>query len=230
MTNNRYKTLYKTLNVIFWLIFALTMLFLTFAIISFSTVDRQDRNFFGFHFYCVESGSMRKSEKSKDESVFFNEGDLIFVKEIKDASTLKEGDVITFISLNADSYGEIITHKIRSCEYSTGGEFVGFITYGIYTGENDQTVVKPENVIGLYVGKLPFAGNVITFLRSGGGLVLTILLPCIMVLVFLSTKLGRNYATKEYENQIETLQNQVAKLKRINKKLKEIKTPKKDEK
>lgn len=53
---------------------------------------------------------------------------MILVKEV-DPSTLKEGDIITFMSQDTDSFGETITHKIRKLTTDAEGN-PGFITYG----------------------------------------------------------------------------------------------------
>ena len=55
--------------------------------------------------YIVNSDSMAATD--------FKAGSLILVKEV-DPSTLQEGDIITFMSQDTESFGETITHKIRT--------------------------------------------------------------------------------------------------------------------
>ena len=73
---------------------------------------------------------MSKSQISKDEPIFFNKDDLIFIKEVSDVSTIEVGDVITFVSYNTESKGKTVSHKVRSIKTSANGSILGFETYG----------------------------------------------------------------------------------------------------
>lgn len=80
----------------------------------------------------------------------FDAGDLVLVKEVKDYSTLKEGDIISYISQNTENYGEVVTHKIRRITTDVSGE-PGFITYGTTTivfGGLDADPVKRQEQYG----------------------------------------------------------------------------------
>ena len=72
-----------------WLVVLLAVSMMIFTVISVTTFNRNDRSLFGFKMYIVNSDSMAATD--------FNAGDLILVKEV-DPSTLKEGDIITFMS------------------------------------------------------------------------------------------------------------------------------------
>ena len=52
---------------------------------------------------------------------------------------LNEGDIISYLSLNPESYGEVVTHKIRTLTQDDKGA-PGFITYGTTTGEDGGAV------------------------------------------------------------------------------------------
>ena len=136
-------TIIKTTMV--WLIVALAVFMMVFTVISVTTFNRNDRDLFGYKAYIVNSDSMAATD--------FKAGDLIFVKEVNPA-TLVEGDIITFISQNSESFGEVITHKIRRLTTDAQGN-PGFITYGTTTGVDDTTVVTYMYVLGRY--EVPFS-------------------------------------------------------------------------
>ena len=142
-----------------WLLVALAVFMMIFTVISVTTFNRNDRDIFGYKAYIVNSDSMAKTD--------FDAGSLIFVKEV-DPSTLKEGDIITYISQNTESFGETITHKIRKVTTDAEGN-PGFITYGTTTGTDDDTVVTYPYILGKYELALPFVGHFFNFLKTPQG-------------------------------------------------------------
>ena len=58
-----------------------------FTVVSVNTFNRSDRSLFGYKAFIVLSDSMSKTD--------FDAGDLIFVKEVDDYATLKEGDIVS---------------------------------------------------------------------------------------------------------------------------------------
>ena len=117
------KTLSIIKNVFIWLIVILAVCMMIFTIVSVNTFDRNDRSLFGYKAFIVRTDSMSKTD--------FSAGDLILLKEV-DPSTLKEGDIIAYISQNPANYGETVTHKIRRLTTDANGD-PGFITYGTTT-------------------------------------------------------------------------------------------------
>lgn len=145
----------------------LSVLVVIFTVFSTIMFNKDDKELFGVKMYVVLSDSMQKTD--------FAAGDLIFVKKV-DPKTLKEGDIITFVSQSPKSLGETITHKIREKTTTDDGE-PGFITYGTTTGKNDDAVVTYEWIKGQYVGRLPWLGWVFSFLKTVPGYIVCILLP-----------------------------------------------------
>jgi hypothetical protein len=76
-----------------------------FTIISVSTFDRYDRDLFGYKAFIILTDSMKKTD--------FKAGDLVFIKEME-PDTLREGDIIAYVSQNSSNFGEIVTHKIAN--------------------------------------------------------------------------------------------------------------------
>lgn len=166
------KTWNTVKNIFVWMILIATIGMMVFTIFSVATFDRNDRDVFGYKFFIVQTDSMSATD--------FSAGDIIFVKET-DPSTLKEGDIISFISQNTNNYGEIVTHKIRSITTNENGD-AGFITYGTTTNTDDKTVVTYPYVLGKYKGRLPKVGMFFAFLKTTPGYILCILVPFLILI------------------------------------------------
>ena len=167
----------KALNIIktavVWLIVALAVFMMVFTVVSVTTFNRNDRDVFGYKAYIVNSDSMAATD--------FNAGDLIFVKEV-DCSTLQEGDIITFISQNSESFGETVTHKIRKLTRDASGK-PGFITYGTTTDTDDATVVTYPYVLGKYETHIPRVGTFFNFLKTPQGYIVCIFIPFMLLIL-----------------------------------------------
>ena len=175
-----------------WLVVALAVFMMIFTVISVTTFNRNDRNLFGYRAYIVNSDSMAATD--------FDAGDLIFVKEV-DPSTLQAGDIITYISQNSESFGEVITHKIRMRTTDAQGN-PGFITYGTTTGTDDTTVVTYPYVMGKYVSHLSGVGTFFNFLKTPQGYIVCIFVPFMLLIVYQGVnciRLFRRYKKEQTE-------------------------------
>lgn len=159
-------------KVLVWLVIIFTVFVTIFTIVSVNTVGRNDRDIFGYKAYIVLSDSMSKTD--------FEAGDLVLVKEVN-PTTLKEGDIISFISENPHNKGQVITHKIRSKTTDQYGN-PGFITYGTSTGMNDDAVVSYAYIQGKYCFTLPNVGTFFNFLRTVPGYICCILIPFLLII------------------------------------------------
>ncbi len=191
------KTYELILDLFMWLSLFLAVLLVVATIFATYSDKQNGKEIFGVKMFIVKSDSMSISSKSVNEKIHFNAGDVVLIKQVNDVYSFKAGDVISFISLNKDSYGQTVTHKIREVKYSTAGELIGYVTYGIHTGVNDQTLVQPENVVGVYVGKIPTIGYIFSFLKTPSGYFMSILIPCMLLIIFFSIKVGRVIGKKE---------------------------------
>ncbi len=186
----------KALNIIkttlVWLVVLAAVSMMIFTIISVNTFNRNDRDLFGFKMYIVNSDSMSKTD--------FDAGDLILVKEV-DPSTLKEGDIITFMSQDTDHFGETITHKIRKLTTDAEGN-PGFITYGTTTDTDDETIVTYPYVLGKYQGRIPKLGTFFNFLKTSTGYFVCIFIPFMLIIIYEGVKffnLFRRYRKEQTE-------------------------------
>ena len=144
-----------------------------FTIVSLTAADREDRSIFGFRAFIALSDSMSATD--------FDAGDLVLVKEV-DPATLKEGDIIAYISRSSASNGETTTHKIRRLTADEDGE-PGFITYGTTTDTDDEGIVTYGDVLGVYRGHIPKVGRFIAFIKTTGGFITCILVPLFLIVL-----------------------------------------------
>ena len=162
----------KSILVWIFVIFAVSMTI--FTVISVNTFNRNDRSILGYKAYIVNTDSMSKTD--------FKAGDLILVKET-DPSTLKEGDIITYMSQNSESFGETITHKIRKVTTDSRGN-PGFITYSTTTDQDDDTIVTYMYVLGKYEKTIPDIGTFFNFMKTPQGYILCIFVPFMLLIIY----------------------------------------------
>ena len=168
------KQKFKLFKTIFTLcVVAIAVVMVVFTIFSVTSLNKYDRNIFGWQFFIVTSDSMSKTD--------FSAGDIIFVKQISDPSTLKAGDIISFRSSSSDNYAGIVTHKIRYLTEDSEGN-PAFITYGTTTNINDIKPVLYEQILGQYQWKIPKLGYFFSFLKTPLGYVFCILTPFAILL------------------------------------------------
>ena len=186
------KTLNIVKNVLVWLVIAVAVLMMIFTVVSVSTFNRNDRSLFGYKMYIVNTDSMAATD--------FKAGSLILVKEV-DPKVLKEGDIITFLSQDTDSFGETITHKIRKLTVDAEGN-PGFITYGTTTDTDDETIVTYPYVLGKYEKQLPGVGVFFNFLKTTPGYFVCIFIPFMLIIIYEGVKffnLFRRYKQEQME-------------------------------
>lgn len=186
----------KVINIIkkilVWIVVIVAVSMMIFTIVSVSTFNRNDRHLFGYRAYIVLSDSMSKTD--------FDAGDLVLVKEV-DPSTLKEGDIISYISQNTENYGEVVTHKIRELVTDANGD-KGFITYGTTTDTNDETIVTYPFVLGKYQTHIPKVGTFFQFLKTPQGYFVCIFIPFMLLILYQGInviRLFRRYKKEQME-------------------------------
>ena len=186
----------KVMNIIkttlVWLVVLLAVSMMIFTVVSVTTFNRNDRDLFGYKMYIVNSDSMAATD--------FNAGSLILVKEV-DPATLKEGDIITFMSQDTNSFGETITHKIRKLTTDAEGN-PGFITYGTTTDTDDETIVTYPYVLGKYQSNIPGLGFFFNFLKTTPGYFVCIFIPFMLIIIYEGVKffnLFRRYKKEQME-------------------------------
>lgn len=183
--NGKLKSILNlVMKIVSWVLIGFTVLIMIFTIVSMATLNKNDRNLFGFKFLIVQSDSMSPSEKNADDDVHFRAGDIIIIKDVENAWALQPGDVISFTSFSEVSYMETVTHMIYEVKKDNNGKVVGYVTYGTNTGAIDEAVVEPEYILGKYTGKLPGVGHFFAFVKSTPGYIVCILVPFLLLILY----------------------------------------------
>ena len=186
------KVLKVLMNVFTWLLVATAVCMMVFTVVSVTTFDRNDRDLFGYKAFICRSDSMKATD--------FASGDLVFVKEVSPA-TIKVGDIISYRSEDADTFGENFTHKVRARTTNENGQPC-FITYGTKTGVDDELPVKYTQFQGLYKFDVPKLGTFFSFLKTTPGYFICIFLPFMLLILMqgLNTvKVFRKYKKEQIE-------------------------------
>ena len=193
----------RVLNIVFkvatWLLVAFTVFMMIFTIITVTTVDRNDRNILGVRFYIVQTDSKSLSENNSYFKVHFNAGDIIIIKDVEDTTAFRQGDIIAFMSTNSESYGETVTHMVRKVQKNDEGKVEGYVTFGTNTGTDDEALVEPEYILGVYSGKLPSIGSFFAFVKSIPGYVICILIPFLVLIIYNAVNIIRLLRKQKYE-------------------------------
>ena len=176
-----------------WLVVLLAVFMMIFTVLSVTTFNRNDRSLFGYKMYIVNTDSMAATD--------FAAGSLIMVKDV-DPSTLKEGDIITFLSQDSESFGETITHKIRKLTTDAEGNR-GFITYGTTTGVDDETIVTYPYVLGKYEKSVPGLGTFFNFMKTTQGYFVCIFTPFMLIILYEGIRFFRLFRRYKKEQMAE---------------------------
>ena len=200
------STVKKILNIVVkiatWALVAFTVFMMIFTVFTALTVNKNERSVFGYRFYIVKTDSMSLSDKNADLDVHFDAGDIVIVKNVQYPQNLQAGEVISFMSTNQDSFGETITHMIREVKTTADGKLIGYVTYGTNTGVDDEAVVEPEYILGVYAGKLTGVGNFFAFVKSTPGYIVCILVPFLLLILYNGVnviRLFRRYKREQME-------------------------------
>ena len=179
-------------TILVWLVVVLAVFMMVFTIVSVTTFNSNQRTLFGYRALIVMSDSMSATD--------FSAGDLVLTRYV-DPDTLQPGDIIAYSSLDPDSYGETITHKIRIRTTNASGE-PGFVTYGTTTDTDDAIVVTYPYVLGKYTGRIPKAGSFFLFLKTTPGYIVCILLPFLLLILMEGVHCIRLF--KQYKSEQQT--------------------------
>lgn len=149
----------------------------------------------GIQPYAVLSGSMEPT---------YPVGSLIYDKKV-DASTLQEGDVITFMI----SEDMVATHRIVAIvpdeEYPS---VLRFQTKGDANADPDAGLVHYKNVVGTPVFKIPMLGYVAEFVKRPPGLYIAIAVAALLLLLeFLPDLIFPDEEEEEEKKKNESVQN-----------------------
>lgn len=148
----------------------------------------------GHPVFSVGSGSMTPT---------FDTGDLIFDNPVAAtaATHLHKGQIISFVTSSSEVGGvpTIITHRIVGVAVVpgvTGGPEVLYTTKGDANNAPDHFRVPSTAVLGIYEGRIPFGGYVLSYLHQPITFIVLILIP-VSYLVFSETRRRWRLITEE---------------------------------
>ena len=139
-------------------------------------------------------------------------GDLIICKKV-DASTIKEGDVISFFDPSPYSNeNTIVTHRVVEVEVDRWTGEISFWTQGDNNNKVDGFAVPQDNLVGVWTGfRIGIIGYLIMFMQSTWGLIICIVLPIAAIVA--NEILRRRKQDKAKQQDIDTLKAELAALK-----------------
>ena len=159
------KTLAMLFNVLTTVVLACAVCFTVVVVATTLVSGRSEASLLGWKPYTGLSDAVQSG---------FEVGD-IAVSRAVDPAALQPGDIVTFASVDPDSYGEVFTHKIRDITEYEGER--AFVPYGTTTGDDDAYPAPFSRVVGQYAFRIPKAGYVFEFFKSPMGYVVLVLVP-----------------------------------------------------
>lgn len=159
------------------LLISLVVVFLGFILMTFI--------YFGDYFFNVKSGKYKNPlfntfiivSNSMYPTLKINDG--IFVHR---EDNLELGDIITFNSINEDTYGMDITHRIVRKETLENGSIV-YRTKGDNNELEDTAVVPFDNIFGKVILKITNLGSIRNFIIKPTNMMIILLLPLILIFI-----------------------------------------------
>lgn len=125
--------------------------------------------------------------------------DVVVTKKVKDFSTIKEGDVITFISTSTLGEGLTVTHRVK--EVVKTEDDIKFRTQGDNNKIPDSSLASSKNVMGKVLFKIPWVGHIQFFLQSKGGWLFALLIPAMLIVAYDVYKVIRLSNVKQKVNE-----------------------------
>ena len=164
------KSLKSIINIIISIMFSIIIFGALSLIIQKFVLKKEVPDVFGYKVLQVMSGSM---------SGEFETGDTILIKEIKNESDLKIGDVVTYkIAKNT-----LVTHRI--VYISKTGENLSYTLKGDANNTEDSEKIMFSKIEGMYVKKLKLIGQMINFMQKPYGIVIVFTIPILLVILIM---------------------------------------------
>ena len=163
----------RIFNICILIIFTTIVFAVASLIIQKFVIKEEIPNVFGYKILQVMSGSM---------SGEFETGDTILIKEIKNESDLKIGDIITYrIEKNT-----MVTHRIVNI--TKIGEKLNYTLKGDANNTEDSEKVTFSNIEGIYIRKLNLIGKTINFMQKPYGMVIIFMTPILLILYIINNE------------------------------------------
>lgn len=165
-------------------------------------------SFFGWKPFIILSGSMETE---------IYPGDIAIFKEIN-PDNLKENDIIAFRSGDI-----IITHRIIEIIEENGE--IKYLTKGDNNNTSDKDYVSQNDVEGIYKFKISNLGNLAIFVQTPVGMISCLSIPILLLVILniIENSKNKKYINEKMNKQ-EEMQQEIERLKKQNKELKDNQT------
>lgn len=110
-------------------------------------------------------------------------GDVIIIRPLAPKEELKEGDVVTYKATNTKGATQqmLITHRVIGI-LSVNDKPTAYMTKGDANDSKDLHPISRDQVVGVYVGRIPYFGYLAGFLRTPLGVILLLVIPGLLVI------------------------------------------------
>lgn len=129
-------------------------------------------SFFGIRLMTVQSDSMYDT---------LMPGDLILDTPVKDTSTLRQGDIITYWTI---INGERALNTHRIINIYDGGTYLLFETKGDNNTIADPMTVHESEIVGKYKFRVPGVGKLVDYLQTAQGFFIVVVVPVLLFFIF----------------------------------------------
>lgn len=189
-TNNKRKSAFKKILSFFELIITILVVIVCTIIVT-QRVSNNEKSFFGYRLFKVETGSMIPK---------YNINDVILVTE-KDPTQIKKGDDIVYVGNFGEYNGMIVTHQVVRIE--NDGDELEFYTKGLANNTEDPVVHK-DQIIGVVKTKSQILTFITNMLLNPYTLYFLIILPLTITIFFRevhSKDVKERYIQKQIEKE-----------------------------
>jgi len=139
-----------------------------------------------YHFYIVQSGSMKPSLPI---------GSFIFVQQ---KEKYQEGDIVTFYTQQKINYSTV-THRVVSLNKDQGGQLV-YQTKGDANTIEDEIKLRPKYVVGKVIFYLPYLGLVVNLICQNNSFKTVFLVFGVIVVLKESLKIKKE--VRKHQNSL----------------------------
>ena len=146
----------KVGRIIYWLVLGLVVAY----IIGMQFYAQEITDFIGYRFYAVMTDSMEPVIPTYS---------LVLTRMIDESEMLTPGEIITFKAERGDQE-IVLTHRFNKTQEENGQLYYRTNAQG--RDELDLYYTKRDDIIGKYVGHVPYLGKLIMFMQSKFSLIL----------------------------------------------------------
>lgn len=137
-------------KIIYWLVLGIIVAY----VIGMQFYEQEITNFIGYRFYAVMTDSMEPRIPTYS---------MVLTKIIDESEELKPGEIITFKAERGDQE-IVLTHHFNKTQEENGQLY--YRTNAEGRDELDLYYTKRSDIIGKYVGHVPYVGKFIMFMQS----------------------------------------------------------------